>query len=432
MSRGPLLGVVSSVLLAVILALMLWFVSTERTRPLETESFFPPDQALPIEFVNVPTGLAAYEPSAREVRAELRGFPEGIDALDPGQDLRAFADLKGTATDAVSATTPVRIECPSCPGKGVRVVGASRDTVTVQLAPAVSETRSIYIEAETAVPAGTLLTRRAASPAQVLLSGAAPIVDRVQRIVARLEGPLADEGAARFEDVGVVAVDATDRTVPDVVVSPGTVDVELAVRRRGTEVSIRPELVGEAADGYYITGVAVDPPAVQLDGAPTDLEAISQAGSLRATVDVSGAASDLVLLVPLADLLPDGVSAIDATDSVTITVTLTPLPGTTTVEVPVQVRGLGAGLTVDALTPERVDVLVSGPMADLADLSAGVVSVYVDAQALGPGRHSLPVRSELPSGFLPRSITPATVEVVIGGTPRPNAQTPQATGGPSR
>lgn len=416
------IGTASSALLAIVLALMLWFVSTERDRPLVTARGLPREAPIAIEFVGLGPERAAYEPSVREVRISLRGFPDAIAELDVADDVRVLADLADAPTGSVTRTVSLRAECGRCSGAGVRVLEVDPPTTTVRIAERITETRSIYVDAPTAAPAGHVITRRSASPAQVQISGAGPAVQRVQRLVAIVQEPVLSQGTARFEDVPVVALDEDELPVPDVTVRPDRVAVELTTRRRGIEVSLRPEITGVEADGYYITGVSVEPQLLQLEGPTEVLEQVQAAGTLRVPVDVTGATGDVVRPVPVADVLPAGLSAINAPDEIVVTVKLTPLPGTVTLEeVAIVPRGLDDTLAVQSITPDRVDVLISGPRADLGRLSTADLEAYVETAGLGPGRHTLVVAVSAPSGFLPRSITPAMVDVVIVPATRPTA-----------
>jgi YbbR domain-containing protein len=415
------LGTATSLALALVLALAMWFASTESQRPIEVVSPYPSTGALPIQLTGQGPTRAPYDPTVRQTTLTLRGFASGISSLDAQKDFRVFADLAPAPADARTYTAKVKVQCGRCARLGVRVQAVADMTVEVHLGRLVTETRSVYVEWPGTAAAGLVITHQSATPAQVQLRGADVAVGRVERLVAVTQEPLQAQGVIRFTDVPVMPLDANGQRVQDVTVTPDHVDAELAASRRGIEVPVQPELEGVEAQGYYITGVSIAPQQVQLDGPAAALSEIEATGSLRVPVNITGASSDVVRQVSLSNVLPEGVSAINAPDGVTVTVKLTPLPGTRTFAAQVQWRNLSEGLVVDSVSPEQVDVLISGPQNNLGALQAQDLNVYVELHGLGVGRHTVRVQVDAPTGYLPRSITPDTVEVVVAavGVPTP-------------
>jgi YbbR domain-containing protein len=160
--------------------------------------------------------------------------------------------------------------------------------------------------------------------------------------------------------------------------------------------------------------VWVEPKVVELDG-PADLvREIGNSGRVYTVpVDLAGASSDAQYSVALD--LPEGVTALNALDGVTVTVEIEALPGTRTLELAVERRGLREGLVAD-ITPDRVQVLLSGPEPELDALAAegaDDVVAYVDLSDLSPGAHRVLVGVDAPPNLRVGSTTPEEVEVVI-------------------
>lgn|GEM_PF-3915143 len=410
MSRGWV-EQASSIALATLVALMLWFVSSEDIDPIETVHRFPTVGAIAIEVRDVPEGTAYYDPSAREGRVALRGLTSGIELMEP-EDIVLYVDLNAVETGAVTATLPVEWDCGSCIRRGVRVTAAEPAEVTLHLGAEASQQRVVEVEVLTAPPPGYVVMTTQPDPAQVTLRAAAPQLSRVARVVAEvsdLEGARAD---VTIEHVPLLAVDRDAETVSDVQIEPSMVDVLLGVRRRGIEVSVTPGVEGLQADGYYVSSIAVEPQIVQLSGDQAALAELEKAGTLSASVDISGATDDVVELVELP--LPAGVSAINAPDGVTVTIGITPLPGTVRLHVAIRTKNVDAGLVVESISPDTVEVLVGGPQAELSDLTPEDVVVIADLGDLGAGRHTVSLsQPRVPSGFFVRSVNPTVVDVVL-------------------
>lgn len=283
--------------------------------------------------------------------------------------------------------------------------------MTIGIAPIVTETRPVTAVFEGSVPVQYRVASSRTTPSQVTLSGAQAVIDRVQRVVAEVR-PLPDmRDEVLFESVVVVPVDENGDVVPDVKVMPERVEVDLQLRGRGTQVSVHPVVTGSAADGFYVTSISVEPQLVQIEGPPGSTVGIAEQGTVEAVLDIEQATEDVVQLIPLD--LPEGVSALNAPDGVTVTVRVSALHGTIELEVLVQTRDVGPGLEVTSVSPRYVDVLVGGPQAQLGDLTADDVEVFVNLSGLGVGRHTLSPRPSVPSGYLWRSVSPSIVEVVL-------------------
>ena len=84
--------------------------------------------------------------------------------------------------------------------------------------------------------------------------------------------------------------------------------------------------------------------------------------------------------------------------------------------VPITVIGLGPGFEV-FVSPESIDILLTGPLPILDDLTADSVIIFVDLTDLGPGSHLVVPEVEiLPDRVVPGEINPSTIEITITET----------------
>jgi YbbR domain-containing protein len=414
-SRGWL-EQLSSVAISLVLAFLIWLVASEEARPM-TEQQYPIGIAdgLEIEFTGVPDGLSVYDPNPRIAKVRLRGIEDGFRGLDPS-DFVVVADLSDETSGTRSADLPLSARCASsCGRRGVRVLGTTPGSVSLRLSPTMTRTLAVELAPVDDLDPGYLIGSFVVTPTDVSLVGATIPASRVRRIAAELTGLGEVHGAHLFSNVPVVAVDNADQVVDDLVLSPTHVDVHVRPRR-SQAVAVVPSVQGETAvaDGYFFSGVWVEPQMVELDG-PADLvRDIGSAGRVYTVpIDLSGAAGDATYEVALD--LPEGVTAMNAPQGVTVTIEIEALPGTRTLELEIQREGLRDGL-VAAVTPDRVQVLLSGPEPDLEALEAagseGVTAV-VNLAGLGPGAHRVSVSVDSPPGLWVGSITPDEVDVTI-------------------
>ena len=92
-----------------------------------------------------------------------------------------------------------------------------------------------------------------------------------------------------------------------------------------------------------------------------------------------------------------------------------PQPGIGTdqrnVSVDTRVESVGESLVVTE-APANVTLTIEGPRL-LLPLQAADAQAFVDAAGLGAGRHRLPVQARAPSGLTVRAINPAEVEILL-------------------
>ena len=75
--------------------------------------------------------------------------------------------------------------------------------------------------------------------------------------------------------------------------------------------------------------------------------------------------------------LPEGINVVGS-QNVTITISIDPIESSIRfVNVPIQIRGLGAGLAVE-ISPESVDIFLSGPLPLLDGLSLEDIFVLIN------------------------------------------------------
>jgi YbbR domain-containing protein len=68
------------------------------------------------------------------------------------------------------------------------------------------------------------------------------------------------------------------------------------------------------------------------------------------------------------------------------------------------------------LSPETIDVVLTGPLPKLQSLNPDDVRVVLDLVSLGVGAHQVKPQAVVPQGVVAESLLPATIQVTIGPT----------------
>ena len=406
-----LLNEVGSIILALVLALIVWTVAINEENPLIRGPWSEP---IPIEILNQPDGTLIVGEMVTEVRLTLRAPQRSWEDLRR-ESFRAWVDL--SSAEIGMNQMEVHVECSD---KNVEIVERHPSTITVRLERLKQIVLPVRVDILDSPPFGFEIKNDevTVSPEQVTVSGPEQLVDQVAQVVADVYLRGASETIER--KTSIYARNSAGETL-NVTLKPNTVSVKVPiVQRRGfRNLSVRVVWAGQPALGYRISNVSVDPTIVMAIGDPAIIEELP--GYLETVpVKVDGATNDVVERVAL--VLPEGVSII-GTQSVQVTISVTPIQSSLTV----QRRVVSQGLSLDLMavpSPDMVDVILSGPLPKLDALRPEDVQVIVNLFGLDVGSYQVEPDVVAPEGITVESVVPKKIQVVISRKP---TATPTAT-----
>ncbi len=389
-----------SIGMAFLFAAVIWIVATSEQNP-SREAFF--QDALPIEVANRVEGLVVYQRTAETVRVKVRGPQASWDQLRPAS-FRVSADLKGL--DAGLHQVPVAVQVTD-PRVAVLLVEPAQ--VGVRLERLKSREVEVHGDVLDAPPVGYTFRTPVIEPFTVTVSGPAVLVDQIEEGVVDIF--LRGSKAPIERDAVVVLRDAQGKTVQGLTISPGTVQVKVQVEQRVgyKDVSIKTVLKGNVAPGYWVSNINVSPSTATIVG-NAEVMAKIQGFVETLPIEVDGAIADVSKRAVLA--LPEGVSVLNS-DGINVQVSVTPIIGGQTVLRRVTLQGLRVGLNA-VISPDAVDVILSGPVTTLQNLTPSDIQVALDVAGLSSGTHAIKPRvPTLPNVLRVQSIVPETIQVVI-------------------
>jgi YbbR domain-containing protein len=226
-----------------------------------------------------------------------------------------------------------------------------------------------------------------------------------------------------------------------VAVEPQTVNLEVPIRSSvGVKrVPVVPQVAGEPGSGFVVTGVAVDPQLVTLTGSSGPLDEVESV--LTVPVNLSGATRTFTRTVVLVEPVNARIGFGEPTNAV-VTVQIAPVVRPFQVSLPaaVQVTDIPPGLLV-SLSPQVIQVSLSGTSSQLAQLDATQLAATVSARGLSEGSYSLVPTLTLPDGVrlaapppsvtvtlrLPPTATPSPTERPVTETTTTTPTTPTTT-----
>ena len=407
-----LVSQLGSLVLAAILAVTVWVVATNDANP-SRQAPYP--GALPIEFTNRADNLLVFHQSEDTIRVEIRAPDASWNQLRPGS-FHVIADLRSLEAGQHTVNLNVRVDDPR-----VTVTSIDPQSIDVQLELLKSRQLDVRSDVLDAAPPGYTSRSPVVTPSQVTLNGAAVLVDQVNDVAADVY--LRGSKAPIQRDVTVLARDAQGNLVQGITITPATVNVSVQVEQRVgfKDVSIRAVLKGAPAAGYWVSNISVNPSTATIVGSP---DAMSKVAGFVETVpiDITGGTADVSRRAVLS--LPEGLSVLN-NEGITVQVSVTPILGGQTVRRKVTIQGLARGLTA-SISPDSVDVILSGPVPTLQSLAPEDVQVSVDSTGQTPGVYVVKPRVlQVPDPLKAQSIVPDSVQVTVLALP-PTA-TPTAT-----
>jgi YbbR domain-containing protein len=321
--------------------------------------------------------------------------------------VRAWVDLSGLTPGTHTLEVQVQVNPSFQPVQEVQV---TPDLVTVTLESLVSRTFPVNLEISGEPAIGYQRGVPQRSPASVTVSGPASQVAQVEELRAVLDISDANETIQR--DVPVLALDSSGEAVPEVTVSPQEIQVTQPIALQGgfRNVVVRVVTTGQVANGYRLTNISVSPPNVVVFS--SDPQLVNELPSYVETepLDLTDAEDDIDTFLALN--LPSGISVV-GDQNVLVQVSIAAIEGSITLTLPVTPLDLLPGFAAE-ISPETVDVILSGPVPILNRLRSKDIRVVVDLKDLELGTYSLEARVDvLPQRVRAESILPGIVEVTV-------------------
>jgi len=399
-----------TLLTAFILALAVWIMAVTSNDPTEEHEY--PNQVA-IEVIGLDNDLVAIDELPDTVSLQLSA-PQSIwDRLENDDTLvRAVMDFSGLG--AGEHLVPIQIQINATP---VRIVSQSPEQVIVILEE--FATRQVDVQLELLGDPGTGFEPGTPSmaPETVTISGPRSFVDQVDHVQAVIN--LNDQRTNISQSVSLTAIDIDGQTVTGVEITPGEVGVDLPIIQLGgyRNVVIRVNVTGQIARGYRLTNITVAPAVITVFSADPQLVENLPGYIETVPLDITGLQDDTEVNLSLN--LPAGITVVGS-DSVLVQVGIASIEGSITLnDLTVEVINIPAGLSAQ-ISPQWIDVILSGPLPMLEQARQSDIQVYVDVHGLTAGTYQLEVQVILQINDIQvDSVLPSSVEVVLTSTTQP-------------
>src|SRR5512133_1237298 len=391
-------------LLALALSVAVWILAITAEDPAEVRAFPYP---ISIEIIGQePTFLLTNEP-AKQLTINLRA-PRSIwtNLLADRTSGRAVVDLSGMS--AGPHTVPVQIQIVQRP---VEIVSYSPSNVDVKLEPLLNRALPISLSVRGDPAVGFRAEEPVANKTNTTISGPESTVKRVQEVRAILDQSQAHEDIE--QTVTLLAFDNNDLPVNGVTLNPDRVQITEKIIQRGgyRNVVVKVVTTGILANGYRLTNISAYPPSVTVFS--TDPKIVDNLPGYveTAPINLAGMKDDKDIRISLN--LPLGVSIV-GDQTVSVQVGVSTIESSVTLNgMRVEVIGVSPGLNAQ-VSPEVVDVIISGPIPLLDNLTTSDVRVYVDMTDDPEGTYQRTPQVDVKIQELRmQSIIPGSIEIIL-------------------
>jgi len=370
--------------LALVMSAALWLIVTGEQNPPKVDVFPSP---IPVEVVNVPPELGVLG-DVQFVRVRISSLPDTWVRLTAGS-FKATADVSGARPG--SQEVGVRVT-PN--DNQVRVLEVLPPRIPVTVEALNSRQVPVKVSLVGTAPLGISLGTPQSSLSRVTARGPDVLVSQVESasVDIQLEGLRVPISSQSFK---LIPRSSSGIRIEGVTLDPISVDVSLVVEQNITyrTVSLLPTLLGQPPEGYWVSSLRVDPPAVTVAGPREILEPLTVLNTQP--IEIGKLNSDVARAVSVS--LPSGLTLVEPRGgSALVFISISPVQGTMTFSVPPTVDGLTHDMIASV---ENVSVAVSGPLPRLRQLKPTDITVTLDVKGLAPGTYSLRPNVTVPSGL---------------------------------
>ena len=392
-------------ILSLIIAFLVWLIVVNADNPIMTESFVVSDvQLLNEAYIDADGKMCMQDEEQDPIRVTIRAERKVLDRIS-ASDIRAVADLQqAVSLDTDPVMVPITAVCAGIAPEDIQVTPQNlslhvedKDTQEFVVNVTTNNTRP-----DRGYEVGTL----SSNPEKIKITGPISLINKIDRVNAAIDVSDASEDVT--EETEVTVIDKNGEVFSDTdmaYLNVSKVYVTARLWEVRSDVRIRAEYSGTAAEGYEAESITTTPNVITVAGSTSALEALEEQNNTiwipADAVDISGEKSDYEEKINISDYLPEGLKrTADSSEDLFIRVNILP-EGSSVCEVPTKniiVENAPDTMQV-AFDTAMIEVRVKKTSEDLEDLTEKEIQASIDLEDIEEGSHELPVEIRLPEGY---------------------------------
>lgn len=392
-------------ILSLIIAFLVWLIVVNADNPIMTKSFVVSDvQLLNEAYIDADGKMCMQDEEQDPIRVTIRAERKVLDRIS-ASDIRAVADLQqAVSLDTDPVMVPITAVCAGIAPEDIQVTPQNlslhvedKDTQEFVVNVTTNNTRP-----DRGYEVGTL----SSNPEKIKITGPISLINKIDRVNAAIDVSDASEDVT--EETEVTVIDKNGEVFSDTdmaYLNVSKVYVTARLWEVRSDVRIRAEYSGTAAEGYEAESITTTPNVITVAGSTSALEALEEQNNTiwipADAVDISGEKSDYEEKINISDYLPEGLKlTADSSEDLFIRVNILP-EGSSVCEVPTKniiVENAPDTMQV-AFDTAMIEVRVKKTSEDLEDLTENEIQASIDLEDIEEGSHELPVEIRLPEGY---------------------------------
>ena len=368
-----------------------------------TVAKFP--SGIPIKIINLTPGMVAIY-DQKEVGVQIAAEPAVWQNLTT-ESFTAFIDLNGRSVGTYSIPLNVTTTV-----SGVQIISKNPSVLVVSIEPSLE--KEVPVTAKISGNAAENMTAGDVTfdPATVKISGPKSIIDGINQVMASLV--LSGEAGDFSKAAKVEALGSDGAPVNFVNYLPAQVTANVKIVKAGNvkNLGIKVLTSGTPASGLYVSSVSTNPSILNAIGSADALRQLTAISTQPISID--GISKNLTTRVSLD--IPSGIKIDGNISSVSVTINLSSAPLSRTITIPIKTKNLPAGLKISSISPQTVDVVVTGPSDLINGLSTDTISLVLDLSSANSGSNSINIANAdfaLPAGISISNFQPQSATIVL-------------------
>ena len=371
--------------LSIILAAILWLLITNVDDPITTKPF----DNVPVKILNEDAIV-----SQDKVYEILEGttIDFTVAARRSIADSLTISDFEVTADFAklsdVNAVT-INITCPRY-GDDVNVTDGLYQVMKINPEKLVERNFKVTVVTKGDPTEGFYVGEKSANTI-VTVSGAQSKIEKIKEIIAEVNVSDASESFRSTEKLKALDEEGEEISGLTFSVNYATINIDIYKTKK---VDLIVSIVGKPSMGYVVSNVDYEPKSIEVAG---DDEALGNINALHIEEDVTGAMADVEKEINIQEQLGEGLILVgeDQTVAVNITIEKAVTKEITIWPPDLSVTNLNPTLNLSYLSTAPILIKISGPAAELTNLSVDSIKPYINLQDYSMGTYNAKIGVEL-------------------------------------
>lgn len=327
-----------------------------------------------------------------------------VKSLD-NKNIQASVDLKDISSEG---TYTLNINIKGVPND-VTIVDQNPNTIKVTVDKIGNKSLSVPVIKSTGqVKEGYSVLSLSSEVEDVNISGPSDSVDKVEAIMGNVD--VTNKSGDFSSPATLYAVDANNKKIEDVTLSPATTNVEVSIGKV-KNVPIKVKTSGSVMDGYKVTSIKPSVTTVTISGKDEILNTVNEINTESISLDEVNETFEKNVKLDI----PQGIHIVNAKDSIGVNVFIDKQNQKTVYINSFTFDHLGSGLTAEVLD-DNVSILLSGEEKYLSSITEKNLTGVVDLSGLKEGEHNVDIKIStqgLPEGVSIKSVSQNSVLVKI-------------------